>query len=203
MRWTAIIPYNHGAECKTRLAQWLNTGERRDLSLAMARHVAEVVSGHPKIEQCLIIAPADPVLPGCQWVADHGRGLNAELQAVLDAQRSCGIVIFHADLPCIATADIDALIDASTASGIALAPDWRNEGTNAIAARKPDDVRLHFGRNSFALHRRAMPDAAIVHSGGVALDLDTYDDVKRLQAGGVPSELEQWLSPARYGAAPV
>ena len=203
MRWTAIIPFNHGAECKTRLAAWLDASEREAMALAMAQQVVATVNTHPSFDRVILIAPSNPEFQNCDWVIDKERGLNAELQATIDALASTRIAIFHADLPCVATADLSVLIEATTSTGIAIAPDWRDEGTNALAACDPAQVRLHFGRNSFALHQQSMPDAAVVRSSGLQLDLDTIEDVERLQARGVPEALAHWLSPARYAVKPV
>ena len=140
----------------------------------MAAHVLATLATAGPVPRLL-----SPVAwPGTAWLADRGAGLNAELDRIL-ATLEKPLLVIHADLPLLAAADVRALIAAAEAHGAAIAPDRASVGTNAIAlfARTPASFGFAFGDASFARHRLILPGAAIVRRRGLALDVDTLDDL--------------------------
>jgi 2-phospho-L-lactate guanylyltransferase len=71
---------------------------------------------------------------------------------------------------------------------IVVAPDERDQGTNALLLSPPDIVPFAFGAGSFAAHvaaaRRCCVAPAIVRRPGLAFDVDTAEDHARLQRHG-------------------
>ncbi|MCE7795454.1 2-phospho-L-lactate guanylyltransferase [Sphingobium sufflavum] len=172
MQWTAIVPFNHGRPCKTRLAPLLSEAERNALALAMARHVVGVLAAVPGITAIRLVAPVDPALAPALWVRDGGRGLNGELAAAR-AEVAPGATLFlHADLPLLTPADLRTLLDAAEAAGSALAADMAGRGTNAIALADARTFAPAFGADSLATHRQRLPDAALVARDGLSCDVD-------------------------------
>lgn len=183
-RWTAIVAFNHGRACKTRLAPLYSAEDCNALALAMARHVLEVLAAAPSVEQVMLVAPERPPLP-CEWVRDGGRGLNAELAGVRAALAPGATLFIHADLPLLRPQDIEALLTAAAMSGAAIAPDVDGIGTNAIAMSDGRPFAPAFGVDSFAAHCAALPDAAIVETVGLGLDVDEPHSLHRALALGM------------------
>lgn len=179
MNWTAIVPVNYGRDCKTRLAAHLSPAERRDLVAIMARHVLRQLSGVPTVGRIAVLSPERPPFAPEQWIADGGRGLNAELAGARALFAGTATLFIHADLPLLGTADIAALLDAATRCGAAIAPDLAGTGTNAIALADNRTFSPMFGPDSFARHKAAMPDAAIVTTEGLGFDIDEPEAMAR------------------------
>lgn len=172
MDWTAIVPFNFGRPCKTRLAPLLSEEERAILALAMARHVVAVLAATPGIDAIRLVAPADPALVPATWVADRGRGLNAEMDAARDAVAPMPVLFLHADLPLLGSGEVRALLDAAEVAGAAIAPDGQGLGTNAIALTDGHVFRAAFGTDSLRAHIRLLPHATRVERDGLSCDID-------------------------------
>ena len=172
--WQAIIPLNLGRDCKTRLADRMSRAERDRLVEAMARHVVARVRATPGISELRILSPVKPGFADMIWAKDRGRGLNPELAAQLG---SGPVIILHADLPTLETADVEAMLAAAEQSGAAIAPDRVGTGTNALALTDPAGFVPAFGEGSFLRHTALLPSAAIVARTGLAVDIDTPDDL--------------------------
>lgn len=176
--WTAIVPFNHGGMCKTRLAPLLTVVERDALALAMARHVAAMLTAAPYIETILLLAPESPALPGTGWIADQGRGLNAELVEAYTGLSGRPVLLIHADLPLLTADDVEALLAAASVSGAAIAPDAAGAGTNAIALADGRPFTPAFGLDSLARHRAQLPDARLTERVGLTHDVDDPDSLR-------------------------
>ncbi|UVO54245.1 2-phospho-L-lactate guanylyltransferase [Sphingomonas sp. SUN039] len=179
--WTAIVPLNLGRDCKTRLAGRLSRAKRDLLVAAMADHVVAQLRAAKDVERIVMLSPETPQTAGVVWARDCGRGLNAEL-ALLFGQTS--VLVVHADLPLLGADDIGALIVAAEAAGAAIAPDRTGTGTNGLALASAAQLIPCFGEGSFARHRALLSDAAVVERAGLALDIDTPDDLDAARASG-------------------
>lgn len=190
MNWTAIIPVNFGRECKTRLAEALSIDARDRLTTEMARHVLARLGEVPSIALRCILSPAPPPIPHDMWIEDRDRGLNDELDAARAWFPGAPVLFLHADLPLLTGDDIEALLDAAAEKGTAISPDLDGTGTNAIALADGRGFVPRFGPGSFARHRAALPDAAIVRREGLASDLDQPEMLETLLARGVIASLD-------------
>ncbi len=88
-------------------------------------------------------------------LADSGEGLNSALTQAHAMLRDFGcseLVILPADLPLISATEIDDLVRAGRASGIAIASDTAGVGTNALCLVSPRSFRFQFGADSKELH---------------------------------------------------
>lgn len=184
MDWTAIVPFNFGRPCKTRLAPLLSEEERAALALAMAAHVVEVLAATPGIEAIMLVAPVDPALAPAAWRADGGRGLNGEMDAARAAIAPGPVLFVHADLPLLAPGDVRALLDAAEARGCAIAPDREGRGTNALALGDGRAFAPAFGAGSLKAHRRLLPDAPLVERDGLSCDIDDAASLRAALALG-------------------
>ncbi len=184
MDWTAIVPFNFGRPCKTRLAPLLSEEERAALAFAMAAHVVAVVAATPGIAAVRVIAPVDPMLAPALWIADQGRGLNAEMEAARDAVIPEPVLFIHADLPLLGTADVRALLDAAEVAGSAIAPDMEGRGTNAIALADGRAFAPAFGIDSLGAHRHLLADTMLVERDGLSCDIDDAQSLAAATARG-------------------
>ena len=189
MNWTAIVPLKAAAERKTRLAGTLDGTALAALAERMAAHVIAALGQVPAIGSIRVLSPVPPTMPGAGWEADLGRGRNAELDRVCGTCIGQKLLIVHADLPLLSAEDVVALIAAAEQSGAAIAPDRHDRGTNALALREVAMFGCAFGPDSLLGHRQRLPGAAVVRRAGLALDIDTAED---MAAAGEALPLGRW-----------
>ncbi|SDC66104.1 2-phospho-L-lactate guanylyltransferase [Sphingomonas sp. YR710] len=184
MIWTAIVPIKRGMNRKSRLAEHLSQDERQRLSDHLAVRVLDRLVRSPSVGRVLVLSETAHDDPAYGWLADKGRGLNAEL-ADARAVIAAPVIIIHGDLPLIESDDIAALIAAAGTDGVAIAPDRHDDGTNALALASAAPFAFAFGEGSCARHRAAAGSTgAIVRRPGLAHDIDTPDDLAAARAVG-------------------
>ena len=188
-----LIPMKPLAGAKERLAPALSPSERRTLSLAM---LTDVIAAVRSLDRVWVLnsdaeAAALAVDAGVEPVGDPapGRGLNPSLAAATALAveaGATGVLIVSADLPAVAPEDVEAM---TAASGVAIAADRSGAGTNALWRSPGDLIDVAFGPSSLAGHATLAGDAgvgaAIVERPGLALDVDTPDDLAAAWAHGV------------------
>ena len=176
MSWTAIVPLKDEGERKSRLAGVLEAAERAQLGQQWFEHVVDVLG---RVSDLIVLSAERPSGWTGDWRRDGGQGLNAELQRVYGELRPAPTAIFHADLPRLGEEDALTLFAAAERAGCAIAPDRHGTGTNGLAIADGRRFRFAFGAGSFARHRaKAAPGFEIVERPGLALDVDTPDDLK-------------------------
>lgn len=180
MSWTAVVPLKAPADRKTRLAAHLTREERIALSDDMARHVLATLGAAPAIGRVLLLSPEPLSALRADWVPDKGRGINTELACV---RADCGrpMLVLHADLPGLLRDDVAALLASAEESGIAIAPDRHEQGTNAVALADARAFRFAFGPGSFRAHCD-QAGGAVVRRPGLSFDIDTLCDLENARA---------------------
>jgi 2-phospho-L-lactate guanylyltransferase len=190
-----LIPMKPLASAKERLAPALSSDERRSLSLAM---LADVIAAAQEFDRVWVLnsdAEATELSrdAGVEAVPDPrpGAGLNASLAAATRAaigEGATGVLVVSADLPCVSAEDLNAVVGST---GVALAPDRAGVGTNALWRSPGDLIDVAFGPNSLAAHaelaRAAGTPALVSARPGLALDVDTPDDLSEAWRHGVGS----------------
>ncbi len=151
----------------------------------MLDHVLSVLSRAEGVDRVAVVSPERGALPArVITLDDPGGGLNEALTAAALAARCRGagrLLVVHADLPLLEPEEVTALIEASQASGLAIAPDRHGQGTNALCLSWPPAIRFEFGPDSFRKHlaqaaaRGLSP--AVVRLPGLAFDVDEPDDL--------------------------
>jgi len=187
VRWTAVVPIKTAGERKSRLAKQLSDSDRARLSEQMLRHVVDVLERCKRVERIIILSSERPLGWDGEWIADAGRGLNAELGS---ARAAIGgdVLVLHADLPLLKLEDVSALLDAAEEHAIAIAPDRHGTGTNGLAIKAGGAIEYRFGPDSFRLHREQAPIGGVVRRDGFGFDLDTPEDLALLQEKGLRVE---------------
>ncbi len=204
----AVVPLRSLEGGKTRLGGALDAEERETLVSGLLRHTLEVLRAWPPLRGIHVVSGDPAVLSlaaatGANAVAEQSDGeaspdtLNAALRAGRDAAVQAGataVLLLPADLPLLDVDALESLLDAADAalaagSGHAvavLAPADARDGTNALLLAPPDAVEPAFGPSSLERHLRAAAAAGasvqVVVEPGVSFDLDTPDDVERLDA---------------------
>ena len=192
----AIIPVKSFALGKSRLATLLGPTERAELNRRLFQHVFATTVALLGAGRVTVVT-ADAGLEAfvrehkAHWVPDpDAGGLNAALAKAGNyacANGANAILVLPSDLPLLQTGDVDAMCAALTpAPACVIAPDTLELGTNALALSPPPPAPdfFRFGERSFAAHveaaRRHGMEPCIVRRPGLACDLDTPDDYRRL-----------------------
>jgi 2-phospho-L-lactate guanylyltransferase len=192
MIYKALVPVKSLASAKSRLAPYLTQNQRETLVLDMLHHVLEVLLDSRLLEQVSVVSPDKRVLEraeewGAQALMEEVRGHNPALQAAAMKELNAGttaLLTISADLPLLHTGDIRALIERSLDHQIVLAASRDRTGTNAILMRPPLALPYLFGPNSLQSYLQAARQRKlsniIYNSVGLALDIDTIDDLDDL-----------------------
>lgn len=181
----ALVPIKALGEAKSRLADVLAPHERKGLMLGMLAHVVATVKRAGIVDEIVLLGSGgSPAFPDVRSMQDGGEGLNADLaRAAARLQGTSVLLVIAADLPDLDAGDVAALHAAAAAHGIAIAPDHRGAGTNALGFRTPASIPFAFGSGSRARHVEAAgPAHVIVDRPGLAYDIDDRAGLDRLPA---------------------
>jgi 2-phospho-L-lactate/phosphoenolpyruvate guanylyltransferase len=193
MTYRAIIPVKALSEAKSRLAPHLTHYERERLVLDMLRHVVQTLCASQEFEVVSVVSPDSRVLEkariwGARAMVEEQYGHNPALHMAALRELSEGataLLTISADLPLLTTGDINVMVDRSTRFDVVLAPSLDGTGTNAILARPPLVVPYLFSINSLGRYvqasRQRRLSSTLYHSRGLALDIDTIEDVRELE----------------------
>ena len=191
-----LVPVKALAEAKGRLAPSLGPLQRRLLAIAMFEDVVAALQAVPALAVPVVVSPdrevwrrADAL--GCRVVEEppSGNDLNGALAlaaASLPAE-AASLLVVAADLPLASAAGLELVLEAARAP-VVVVPSHDGGGTNVLAWRDPASFAPRFGPDSAARHL-AVPGAVRVDEPGLALDVDTADDLRqvagRLDPAGV------------------
>lgn len=183
-RWRALVPIKQGANGKSRLASVLSCEERDALALRMARHVLAELKNCAAIAEIAILSTNCPEWWPGNWAEDRRQGLNTELAAWRHSIGEAPVLIIHADLPMLRAPEVNDLLAAATAQGIALATDRAGKGSNALAIADGRAFDFRFGPGSRNLHAAQVPGLAVIDLPGLTADIDTPEDLAFARASG-------------------
>jgi 2-phospho-L-lactate/phosphoenolpyruvate guanylyltransferase len=186
-----LVPLKALAEAKGRLAPLLGPLQRRLLAIAMFEDVVAALQAVPALAAPVVVSPdrevwrrADAL--GCRVVEEPpGAGdLNRALTAAAAAADGAPLLVVAADLPLATAAGLERVLAAP--APVAVVPSHDGGGTNVLAWRDPGSFRPRFGPDSAARHL-AEPGAVRVDEPGLALDVDTADDLRLVSGRLDPS----------------
>jgi 2-phospho-L-lactate/phosphoenolpyruvate guanylyltransferase len=185
-----LVPVKALAAAKGRLGPWLSPLERRLLAIAMFEDVVAALQATPGLAAPLVVSPdremwrrAEAI--GCRVVEEPGggEGLNAALALAAERAGDEGLLVVAADLPLASASGLRRVLEAAALAPVAVVPSHDGEGTNVLAWREPASFAPRFGPGSAARHL-SVPGAVRVDDPGLAMDVDTVEDL-RLVAGRV------------------
>lgn len=193
-----IVPVKDFGRAKQRLAEALPPEARRGLVEAMFRDVMGAVCGADLIGQTVVVT-GEPTIGslarqlGARVLPEpEGSGVNEILDravADLGLPEHEAVLILAADLPLVTPEEVAALLAAVPGdAGVVVGRNLEGEGTNALLRRPPLAIPAAFGPGSFgrylaAAMARNLP-VRVLDLPGVALDIDTPQDLERLKAVG-------------------
>ncbi len=193
-----IVPVKDFGRAKQRLAEALPPEVRRGLVEAMFADVMAALEGADLIGRTVVVT-GEPAIAGLarRWGArvlpePSGSGVNEILDravAELGLPDDEAVLILAADLPLLTPEEVGALLAAAPAGpGVVIGRNLEGEGTNALLRRPPLVVPAAFGPGSFGRYLAAamaknLP-VRVLDLPGVALDIDTPQDLGRLKASG-------------------
>jgi 2-phospho-L-lactate/phosphoenolpyruvate guanylyltransferase len=201
----AIVPVKPLRRGKSRLAGVLTEEERADLNRRLLVHTLDTLTAIPELEHVLVISrdPAALALArdhGARTVQENGApALNVALTRATVVARNYatrGVLIVPADLPLLTVEDVRIMLACgANPPVVAVAPDRRRQGTNALLVCPIGLIKYEFGPGSFQRHcERAIQAGArleIVDLPSLALDMDLPEDLEK-----VSQELERSLDVA-------
>jgi 2-phospho-L-lactate/phosphoenolpyruvate guanylyltransferase len=181
-----LVPVKALAEAKGRLAPEVGPLQRRLLAIAMFEDVVAALQAVPGLDRPVVVSPDREVwrradAMGCRVVEEPpGAGdLNGALAAAAAATTNgSALLVVAADLPLASATGLERVLAAATAP-VAVVPSHDGGGTNVLAWRDPASFAPSFGPASAARHL-AVPGAVRVEEPGLALDVDTADDLRRV-----------------------
>lgn len=201
MNVAALVPVNRLDAVKSRLAGTLPPAERRRLVVWMARRTVGALVASGVVAGVWVVSPdrealASIVQPGTSGLLQREGGLNEGLELGRQRALAAGagaLLVVLADLPYLTPEDVAALIalgqEPASEARVVLAPDHRGRGTNALLVKPASLVPFTFGPASLERHRALARYTGVepvyFHSPGVARDVDTTGDLRRLLASGL------------------
>ena len=191
----AIVPVKPLRLGKSRLSGVLSDDERAVLNRTCLEQTLETLKQTPTISQTLVVSRDPSALAiarqyGARTVLEDGTpDLNGALsRATLLARNYAtrGVLILPADLPLLTKEDVSAFLEnLREAPCVVIAPDRRDNGTNALLVAPGGLIRYDFGPGSFERHcADALTKGAqlqVVRNAHIMLDLDTPDDLETLR----------------------
>jgi 2-phospho-L-lactate/phosphoenolpyruvate guanylyltransferase len=207
-RFTLLVPVKGPPAAKTRLGE-IGPAARADLMVAFARDAIAAAQRTP-LAEVVVVGDAGAlaaVLDGIdvRVVADEGHGdLNEALRRAAGrvARADRGTAVLLADLPCLQTRDLEAVLSyAATRDQRTFVADAAGSGTTLLLAPPGVDLDPHFGVGSAAAHAASGAHTVDGDLTSLRLDVDTADDLERALLVGVGPETARAAS--RLGLLPA
>ena len=214
-----VVPVRSLASGKARLGGAIDAEERETLIRGMLRRTLALLSSWPACRAIHLVSAdrdllVETVVDGStplRPLLQRQGGLNEALLMGRDDALGAGasaVLMLPADLPLLSVEALDRLLeaaDAALAAGsggpvVVIAPSDARKGTNALLLSPPSVIEPRFGLDSFEAHLRAAARAEaalqIVDDPGLGFDVDTPEDLERLESSLM-------LELSRLGASPV
>lgn len=194
MRTIAILPVKTFSTAKRRLRDGLEPRGREALVEAMFTDVLRALR-KTNVDQVIVVSGSRYAQ---QLARDHAAvvltdaetghndaaalGINAAIDAGADR-----VLLVPGDCPVLDAGEVDELLGLEvTAPSVLIVPDRHGTGTNALLLTPPNAVSPSFGPGSAQRHlelaRARGAQAEIVKVPSLALDIDTPDDLRSLEA---------------------
>ena len=175
-----LVPLKALDRAKSRLADALSADERAELMRSLLERVVGVVR-EAGVDRITVVT-AEPIEGYDIWL-DRGLAWNDALAAAaVEVVTTPIVAVISADLPLVQPDEVEELLEATPAQGIAIARAL-DGGTNAVSMRPPGLVRTHFGEpQSAAVHAGLGVEHVVVDLPGLAFDVDTPEDLARMHA---------------------
>jgi 2-phospho-L-lactate guanylyltransferase len=190
----AIVPVKPLRRGKSRLAGMLSEDQRTRLNRYLLEHTLTILNEISEIEHTLVVSRDPEALAltrsmgGRTVMEDGAPQFNTALKRatiVAKAQGARAVLILPADLPLVKSSDLKAVLKrGKNAPSVVIAPDRRQDGTNALFVNPAGLIEYGYGPGSFQRHseraREAGAKLEIIRSNRLGLDLDLPEDLELL-----------------------
>lgn len=187
----AIVPVKPLRLGKSRLADVLSEDERARLNRMFLERVLAMLKEVDEIGQVLVVSRDAEALAiarqaGAKTVLEDGaQQLNLALKRATSVAlgfSARGVLVLPADLPLVTPQDIHHFIeDIDEGPLVRIAPDRREDGTNALLICPPATIEYDYGPGSFKRHCELAGQSGarleIMRIPNLALDLDLPSDL--------------------------
>jgi 2-phospho-L-lactate/phosphoenolpyruvate guanylyltransferase len=208
MRTLAVLPIKSFGAAKTRLSGALGSGSRQAVAQAMFCDTLNSLRRVPGVDAVAVItsdkvAESAAVGHGVTLLRDDREaGHNAAVDIGIRHGVTAGferVLLVPGDTPLLDAAEVGGFLERTEASrvSVAIVPDRRRSGTNALLVSPPDALSPSFGPGSLQRHvdyaKRAGLSCSVEPLPSLVLDVDTPEDLAELAA----------LLEERRGVAPL
>ncbi len=190
----AIVPVKPLRRGKSRLAPVLSEDDRAELNKRLLKHTIETLKNMNEIADVLVVSRDAEALALARdhhartLLEDGAPQLNIALERatqVAKSYKSQAVLVIPADLPDISEEDVRVMINSGgQPPTVVIAPDHRNEGTNALYMNPAGVIDYDFGVGSFERHRKRALEAGvnleICELPSLAHDVDLPEDLEYL-----------------------
>ena len=187
----AIVPVKSFRKGKTRLSKVLTQKERISLNRHLLVHTLETLSEVSSIDHMVVVSRDRSALSLARehdalTIREVGdSSLNIAITYATDFARSFNsndILVLPADLPLMTPKDVRVVLEfAKRPPVVAIVPDRRGEGTNALLVCPAGLINYEFGPHSFHKHCESAVKAGvrleICDLPSMALDIDLPEDL--------------------------
>jgi 2-phospho-L-lactate/phosphoenolpyruvate guanylyltransferase len=201
----AVLPVKPFADAKTRLDGALSPADRAALARHLMRGALSALLESRCFEEVIVVSrdPGAQCLAaeaGARTLEEDGSTLNQALARARThalSQGATALFVLASDLPLVTSASVKSFVAAAEDAAVAIGPDRRDEGTNALLLRPPSAIDFGFGTRSFLRHKHRAVERGqqprVLRLPELAFDVDTPADLEDLVAAGwrLP-----WLSQA-------
>lgn len=209
----AVLPAKDFIDAKQRLAPVLTPAQRNALFRAMLEDMLAMLASVRGLDGVVVVtreagAAARARMHGMHVLQEaENRGQSAAVAAaaaMLAKEGADGIITVPGDAPLATAEEIEQVLAAHRkAPAMTIVPSHDRRGSNCIAVSPPGLIDFHFGHNSFQPHLaealKANVEPTVLDLPGLALDIDTPDDLQAMLRQPMPTHTHTLL--ARSGIA--
>jgi 2-phospho-L-lactate/phosphoenolpyruvate guanylyltransferase len=191
----AVVPVKPLRLGKSRLSGVLSDDERAILNRLFLEQTLDTLRHTPEVSQTLVVSRDPAALAiareySARTVLEDGNpDLNQALTRATILARTYatrGALVLPADLPLLTVADLRDFFERVFGPPcVTIAPDRREDGTNALLISPGGLIPYSFGPGSFARHcaeaQKRNARLEVVRNPNIGLDLDLPDDLEMMR----------------------
>ena len=200
-----LIPVKNRENAKQRLSSILVPWERRLLAEAMLEDVFTTLGTWPERPPVSVVTN-DP--RACELArhfsfeiihdaANQGESEAISLTTAVCEEQRTGSLVLPGDIPLLRVSEVEQVLAAAPSVGTVLVSSADGQGSNAVLRRPAELFPLEFGGQSFIRHlqraRATGKPCVTLELPGIALDVDTPQDLSRLLAAEGNTRAQQLL----------
>jgi len=183
----AVVPVKALDVSKSRLVAEGRRELVRGLSLAMMADVVEALRAVRGLGRVAVVTPDAEVAraaraAGAEALLCGAPGLNPSIEqasAEVASEPGAGVLVVLGDVAALAAEEVERLLEAGAAGGVALAPS-RDGGTSALLRIPRDAIPARFGEGSAKRHREEAQRRSVRYVElalpSLAIDVDVVED---------------------------